>query len=75
MKKIIAKKDFTIGNQFYIENEEIKNVDYETIVKLNEQGFIEPLNYKDLVLIKRELDNPKKENYKKEEEKINGTAL
>lgn len=59
MKKIIARKDFTsnIGN--YIAGDEINNVSYEQIVKLNELGFIEPLNYKELVLIKRELENPK----------------
>lgn len=64
MTKIIAKIDFNsnIGN--YIAGDEIKDLTYEQIVKLNEQGFIEPLNFKDLVLIQREL----KEN-KKEEEK------
>ena len=67
MKKIIAKIDFTsnIGN--YVAGDEIKGLTYGQIVKLNEQGFIEPLEYKDLVLIKRELDNPKKENEIKEE--------
>lgn len=67
MKKIIAKKDFTsnIGN--YIAGDEISNATYEQIVKLNEKGFIEPLSYKDLVLVKRELNNPKKENKIKEE--------
>lgn len=60
MKKVIAKIDFTsnIGN--YVAGDEIKNLTYEQIVKLNEKGFIEPLTYKDLVLIEREL--------KKEEE-------
>ena len=59
MKKVIARIDFTsnIGN--YIAGDEINNLTYEQIVKLNEQGFIEPLNFKDLVLIKRELDNSK----------------
>lgn len=54
--KIIAKHDFTsnIGN--FIAGDEIKNLTYEQIVKLNELGFIEPLDYKDLVLIKRELE-------------------
>jgi hypothetical protein len=57
MKKIIAKINFTsnIGN--YIKGDEIKNLTYEQIVKLNEKGFIEPLEYKDLVLIERELKN------------------
>ena len=67
MKKVIAKIDFTsnIGN--YIAGDEIDNLSYEQIVKLNEKGFIEPLEYKDLILIKRELENPKKENKIKEE--------
>lgn len=54
--KIIASKDFTsnIGN--FIKGDELKNLTYEQIVKLNEQGLIEPLTYKDLVLLKRELE-------------------
>lgn len=69
MKKIIAKVDFTsnIGN--FIVGDEIPNLTYEQIVKLNEKGFIEPLNYKDLILIERELKNPTKGlKVKKEEE-------
>jgi len=66
MKKIIAKKDFVVGNEMIIAGDEIKTKNYDAIVKLNEQGLIEPLNFKDLVLIKRELENP---NYKKEEVK------
>lgn len=61
MIKVIAKVDFTsnIGN--YIAGDEIENLTYEQIVKLNEKGLIEPLNFKDLTLIKRELEKPKKE--------------
>ena len=61
MKKIIAQVDFTsnIGN--YIKGDEIENLTYDQIVKLNEKGFIEPLEYKDLVLIKRELEKKKEE--------------
>ena len=69
MKKIIAKVNFTsnIGN--FIVGDEIPNLTYEQIVKLNEKGFIEPLNYKDLILIERELKNPTKGlKIKKEEE-------
>ena len=67
MKKIIAKKDFvTTNGESYIVGDEIKTKSYEAIVKLNEQGFIEPLDYKDLTLIKRELDNSK--DFKKKEE-------
>ena len=56
MKKIIAKIDFSsnIGN--YIKGDEIKDLTYEQVVKLNEKGFIEPLDYKDLILIKRDLE-------------------
>lgn len=66
MKKIIAKIDFTsnIGN--YIAGEEITGLNYNQIVKLNEKGFIEPLTFKDLILIERELNN--KNKIKKEEE-------
>ena len=53
--KIIASKDFTSNKGNYIKGEEVKDLNYEQIVKLNELGFIEPLTYKDLVLIEREL--------------------
>ncbi len=56
MKKIIAKVDFIANGEQYIVGDEIKNLTYNQIVKLNEKGFIEPLEYKDLVLIKRELE-------------------
>ena len=61
MKKVIAKIDFTTNNEEYIVGDEINNLSYEQIVKLNEKGFIEPLSYKDLVLIKRELEKKKEE--------------
>lgn len=60
--KIIAKIDFTSNLGEFIKGDEITNLTYEQIIKLNEKGFIEPLTYKDLVLIKRELENPKKED-------------
>ena len=59
--KIIANKDFTANGKGYIKGDEITNLNYEQIVKLNELGFIEPLEYKDLVLIKRELEKKKEE--------------
>lgn len=61
MKKVIAKIDFTANNEDYIVGDEINNLSYKQIVKLNEKGFIEPLSYKDLVLIKRELEKKKEE--------------
>ena len=58
--KIIAKIDFSTNKGNFIKGDEIKDLNYNQIVKLNEKGFIEPLSFKDLVLIKRELENSKK---------------
>ena len=64
MKKLIAKKDFTLNGDTYIVGDEIKIDDISVIRKLNEKGFIEPLNFKELVIIEREI----KKSYNKEEE-------
>lgn len=64
MKKVIAKINFSANDKQYIVGDEIEGLTYSQIVKLNEKGFIEPLEYKDLVLIKRELEN--KNNNKEE---------
>jgi hypothetical protein len=61
MKKIIAKKDFTIDGKFFIKDEPVEVNDIETIRKLNEKGFIYPLELKDLVILERELKNNIKE--------------
>ena len=61
MKKIIAKVNFTTNKKEYIKGDEVKNLTYNQIVRLNEKGFIETLSYEDLVLIKRELENKKEE--------------
>lgn len=60
MKKIIAKIDFGLNGKSYIVGDEIETKDINVIRKLNEKGFIEPLSYKDLVIIEREIT--KKEN-------------
>lgn len=67
--KLIAKKDFVINDTPYIEGDEVIVKDFAAVKKLNEKGFIGPLTYKELVLIKRELENKKKEENK------NGTTL
>lgn len=56
MKKIIAKVNFTSNIGSYVEGDEITGLTYNQIVRLNEKGFIEPLDFRDLVLIQRELD-------------------
>lgn len=61
MKKIIAKIDFILNGVSYIKGDEIEIKDINIIKKINEKGFIEPLNYRDLVLIERELNKEKNE--------------
>ena len=61
MKKLIAKKDFTIDGKFFIKDEPVEVNDIETIRKLNEKGFIYPLELKDLVILEREFKNNIKE--------------
>lgn len=58
--KIVAKRDFTMKDKLYIAGDELTGLTIEEIVKLNEKGFIEPLSYKDLVLIQRELEHKNK---------------
>lgn len=58
--KIIAKKDFSTNIGDYVKGDEMTGLTYKQIVKLNELGFIEPLSFKDLVLIKRELEKEDK---------------
>ena len=60
--KIIAKTNFSLNGRFYIEGEELKDIPYSMIVKLNELGYIEPLKYEDLAMLK----NAKKEKNKEE---------
>jgi hypothetical protein len=50
-----------IDKSKYIKGEEVNGLNFKQIVKLNEKGFIEPLYYKDLVLIERELKKKKEE--------------
>lgn len=69
MIKIIAKKDFTRSGEYVFVGDEIKANDISEIVRLNEKGFIEPLTFKDIVQLKKELENPKTDfKIKKEEE-------
>lgn len=62
--KLIAKIDCGFNGEYYVKGEEIPNLTYDQIVYLNEKGFIEPLDFKALVSIKKELEKP---NIKKEE--------
>ncbi len=64
MIKVVAKIEFTANGKGYIKGDEITGLTYEQVVRLNEQGFIEPLKFRDLVLLKRELDNKKNKEEK-----------
>ena len=55
--KIIAKKDFWYRGEFISKGDELKKLSFESIIALNEQGFIEPLSTKDLMNIKKEEKN------------------
>lgn len=65
--KFVAQKDFVLNNKYYFEKDEINIDNFEKIVKLNEKGFIKPLNSKELMKIKEELENKNKIINKKEE--------
>ena len=62
---IKARIDFILDGKPYIKGDEIKIKNIETIKKLNEKGFIEPLSYRDLILLEREINKPKKEEASK----------
>lgn len=59
MKKIVARIDCVINGIYYEKGKEIPNLNYEQILKANEIGYIEPLDYKDLMVVKEELSKPK----------------
>lgn len=59
MKKVIAKKDFILNDKKYIIGDEIDIKDMNVITNLNEKGFIEPLSYKDLVMLERQIKEEK----------------
>ena len=55
--KVIACKDFWYVGKYISKGQELKNLSFESIVALNEKGFIEPLSTKDLMILKEEDKN------------------
>lgn len=47
MKTIIAKKDFTLKGILYHKGQEIKKINKEDLIRLNEKGFINPIKISD----------------------------
>ena len=59
MKQIKVIKNFVGNGKAYVVGDTITNLTFMQIAKLNELGYIEPLTYEDLAMIKRELEKPK----------------
>lgn len=51
--KILASKNFIINNTRYLKGEEVKVDNIKQVHKLNELGYIEPLQYEELVKLER----------------------
>lgn len=68
MKPIKVIKDFSVNGNYYFAGDTIENkIDYETLNKINEKGYIEPLTLKELIQYKREFEKPQKQIKNKEE--------
>lgn len=52
MKSIIAKKDFTLKGKIYKKGQELKNIELNDLLKLNEKGFINPIKVSDFQKLK-----------------------
>lgn len=56
--KIIAQINFSLKEKNYKKGEEIKDIsDIDTLVKLNERGFIQKLSQKELIECENILNN------------------
>ncbi len=64
MQKIIAKNDFTLKGRFYFKNKEVPldEIDLDTLLKLNENGFIKSLTTEELIEIEDYYKEPKGKN-------------
>lgn len=66
MVQLEIKENFRHNNKLYEKDNKInaKEFDIETIIKINEKGYIKSLTYKELI----EIENELKENKTKEHE-------
>lgn len=64
MQKIIAKNNFTLKGKFYFKDKEvpIDEMDLNTLLKLNENGFIKSLSTEELIEIENYYKEPKGKN-------------
>jgi hypothetical protein len=68
MKPIKAKVDFTLNGRFYTAGNDVRVDRVEEAIKLNELGFIEPLNKNDIEEIRANIERKKQEEIKRLEE-------
>ena len=61
--KLIANKNFIFNNIPYIKGEEVKVDNIEQVRKLNELGYIEPLQYEELVKLERYYKNKEEQKW------------
>jgi len=61
--KIIARINFILNGTPYLKDEEVKVDNMEQVHKLNELGYIKPLQYEELVKIERLLKDKEEQKW------------
>ncbi len=61
--KIIARINFIFNGTPYLKDEEVKVDNMEQVHKLNELGYIKPLQYEELVKIERLLKDKEEQKW------------
>lgn len=72
MSQLEIKQNFRHNDRLYEKDKkyDIREFDIDTILKLNEKGYIKTLKYEELVQIEKELKNDEKEFKPKKNEEI-----
>lgn len=72
MSQLEVKETFRHDNKLYERNKsyDVKEFDIDTILKLNEKGYIKSLKYDELVQIEKELKGEEKDFKPKKNEEI-----
>ena len=61
--KIIARINFIFNGTHYLKDEEVKVDNMEQVHKLNELGYIKPLQYEELVKLERLLKDKEEQKW------------
>lgn len=72
MSQLEIKQNFRHNDKLYEKDKkyDIKEFDIDTILKLNEKGYIKTLKYEELVQIEKELKSDEKDFKQKKNEEI-----